>query len=79
MGPLLFNIFINDIVETSSLFDLIMYSHETTLISTRTFANVNINTEISKITTWFKSNMLEIKFKIMDLYLVQLYTLHYKI
>ena len=40
MGPLLFNIFINDIVEISSLFDLIMYADNTTLISTlETFDN----------------------------------------
>ena len=69
MGPLLFNILINDIVEESSLFDLIMYADDTTLISTlETFGirkkNTNIennmNTEISNITTWLKSNMLEL-------------------
>ena len=49
MGPLLFNIFINDIVEAVSLFDLIMYADDTTLISAlETFGNskTNINTEI---------------------------------
>ena len=69
MGPLLFNIFINDIVNASSVFDLIMYADDTTLISTlETFGNHkksinidnNINTEILKITTWLKSNMLEL-------------------
>ena len=53
MGPFLFNIFINDIVEASSLVDLIMYADDTTLIiNTRnlrqplkTIEN-NINTEI---------------------------------
>ena len=34
MGPLLFNIFINDIVNASSVFDLIMYADDTTLMST---------------------------------------------
>ena len=67
MGPLLFNIFINDIVKPSSVFDLIMHADDTTLMSTlETFGNhkkninieTNINTEISKITTWLKSNML---------------------
>ena len=69
MGPLLFNIFINDIVNASSVFDLIMYADDTTLMSTlETFGNRknsinienNINTEILKITTWLKSNILKL-------------------
>ena len=40
MGPLLFNIFINDSVDVSYLFDLIMYANDTALISTlETFGN----------------------------------------
>ena len=40
MGPLIFNIFINDIVKISSVFDLIIYADNTTLISTlETFSN----------------------------------------
>ena len=34
MGPLLFNIFINDFVELNSRFDFIMYADDTTLVST---------------------------------------------
>ena len=69
MGPLLFNIFINDIIEVNSRFDFIMYADDTTLISSlETFVDRknpkyienNINTEISKITTWLKSNMLNL-------------------
>ena len=33
MGPLLLNIFINDITEVNSRFDFIMYAGDTTLIS----------------------------------------------
>ena len=33
MGPLHFNIFINDIIEINSRFDFIMYADDTTLIS----------------------------------------------
>ena len=44
VGPLLFNIFINDIVNASSLFDLIMYADDTTLMSTlETFGNIKNN------------------------------------
>ena len=58
MGPLLLNIFINDIIEVNySRFDFIMYADDTTLISSlKTFGDRknpkyienNINTEISK-------------------------------
>ena len=61
MGPLHFHIFINDIVEACSLFDLIMYADDITLVSTlETFGNRkknienNINTKISKIITWLE-------------------------
>ena len=69
MGPLFLNIFINDITEVNSRLDFIMYADDTTLItSLETFSdrkkNIyienNINTEISKITTWLKSNMLNL-------------------
>ena len=33
MGPLLLNIFINDIIEVNSRFDFIMFADDTTLIS----------------------------------------------
>ena len=61
MGPLLFNIVINDLNAATKKFDLILYSDDTTLISTlETFGNTNrpteiennISNEISKITTW---------------------------
>ena len=68
MGPLLFNIFMNDIIELNSRFDFIMYADDTTLISShetfgdrqKKYIENNINTEISQITTWLKSNMLNV-------------------
>ena len=67
LGPLLFNIFINDIIKTSTKFDFILYADDTTLISTLenfgTLSNVAeleyaFNREISKISPWLVSNML---------------------
>ena len=47
MGPLLFNILINDLNAASKKFDLIMYADDTTLVSTlETFGNTNRPTEI---------------------------------
>ena len=69
MGPLLFNIVINDLNAATKKFDLIMYADDTTLISTlETFDNTNrpteiennISNEISKITTWLHSNKLKL-------------------
>ena len=69
MGPLLFNIIINDLKFTTSKFDLVMYADDTTLFSTlENFGDrnnareieQNINKEISKITTWLHSNKLRL-------------------
>ena len=65
MGPLLFNIFINDIINATTKFTLIMYADDTTLVShLENFGTTNIeiereiNKEISKVNTWLLSNKL---------------------
>ena len=65
MGPLLFNIFINNIINSTTKFTLIMYADDTTLIShLKNFGATNIeieheiNQEISKVNTWLLSNKL---------------------
>ena len=69
MGPLLFNIVINDLHSATKKFDFIMYADEPTLVSTlENFAltcNVkkierNINIDISKVTTWLQRNKLQL-------------------
>ena len=69
MGPLLFNILISDLNAATKIFDLIMYTDNTTFVSTfETFGNTNrpteiennISNEISKITTWLHSNKLKL-------------------
>ena len=60
MGPLLFNIVINDLKSATSKFDLAMYADDTTLVSTlENFGDINnakeikqnINKKIYNITT----------------------------
>lgn len=67
MGPLLFNIFINDISHIGMRFNMIMYADDTTLISniekfgqkTNPHQVQNqINMEISNITKWLNDNEL---------------------
>ena len=69
MGPLLFNILVNDLNAATKKFDLTMYADDTTLVSTlETFGNTNrpteiennISNEISKITTWLHSKKLKL-------------------
>ena len=69
LGPLLFIIYINDIVFASTIFKSIMYTDDTTLYSTLNSLqdsnkqqNLNeiINYELSKISTWLKANKLSL-------------------
>ena len=66
LGPLMFNIFIIDIIKTSSKFDFILYADDTTLVSTLenlehgiTLLNWKMQLIVnSKISSWLVSNML---------------------
>ena len=61
MGPLLFNIFINDIINATTKFTLIMYalvSHLENFGATNIEIEREINQEISKVNTWLLSNKL---------------------
>ena len=69
IGPLLFNIAINDLTSATAKFDHIMYADDTTLISIlENFGPTNnakeleqnINEEISKVVTWLQSNKLKL-------------------
>ena len=67
LGPLLFNIYINDITEASTKFDFIRYADDTTLTSIlENFGKISdvaglereLNEEMSKIYGWLLSNKL---------------------
>ena len=50
MGPLLFNIVINDLKSATSKFDLVMYADDTTLVSTlENFGDRNNTKEMYKM------------------------------
>ena len=70
IGPLLFNIFTYDIIESSTKFNFIMYADDTTVNSTlKSFGDVtyleslqhNISTELNNVVRWLDLNKLRIK------------------
>ena len=64
LGPLLFLIYINDIVKSSNFFKFILFADDTTIfapINTNNKETANIiNMELEKIITWLKLNKLSL-------------------
>lgn len=62
LGPLLFLIYINDLPETSTMFDMLMYADDTTLYCNLTAYNTQncINAELKAIQYWMASNKLSL-------------------
>ena len=66
LGPLLFLIYINDLILSSNKFEYIMYADDTTLIYTQPKLNNvedNVNNELRYISNWFKANKLLLNLK----------------
>jgi hypothetical protein len=66
LGPLLFLIYINDIVNSSNLANFIMFADDTNLFFTHKNLNALesiVNNELAKITVWFKLNKLSLNIK----------------
>ena len=63
LGPLLFILHVNDIPSTTSLFEIILFADDTTLLYSHpdiaTKINL-INKELSEIFNWFKANKLSV-------------------
>ncbi len=70
LGPLLFLIYINDIVCASNVFNVIMYADDTTLTSSLNLSRQNdgnqinlLNVELGKIVNWLEVNKLSLNIK----------------
>jgi hypothetical protein len=66
LGPLLFLIYINDIVESSSILHFMLFADDTNLSYSDNCINnlkVIVNSEIAKLSTWFTVNKLSFNCK----------------
>ena len=66
LGPLLFIIYITDIVKSSHLLQLIMFADDTNLFifhSNRDKLFLTLNQEIEKISNWLKINKVYLNVK----------------
>ena len=63
LGPLLFNLYINDITNTSTLLDFLLFADDTTILfsSSDIVSKIPmINRELSEVSNWFKANKLSV-------------------
>ena len=66
LGPLLFLIYVNDIANCTNILNLILFADDTSLFSSdkdlKSLVEKN-NRELSKLSTWFKTNKLSLNVK----------------
>ena len=66
LGPLLFLLYVNDIINTSSLLSFVLFADDTNIFYSHKdlkILNDTLNIEISKVSNWFKSNKLSLNIK----------------
>ena len=63
LGPLLFLIYVNDLVKASDSLEYILFADDTNVFCSHTDYNTliaNLNIELPKLSFWFRSNMLSL-------------------
>ena len=66
LGPLLFILYVNDIVNTSSVLKFVLFADDTTILYSHEdlVSNINVvNNELKEVTNWFKANRLSVNAK----------------
>ena len=68
LGPLLFILYINDITNTSTLLDFILFADDTTILFSSDdicSETHKINKELSAIRNWFRTNKLNANYMLI--------------
>ena len=63
MGPLLFILYVNDIVYTSNVLEFVLFADDTTITYSHSEVISKfdmINNELQEVTNWFKANKLSV-------------------
>ena len=63
LGPLLFILYVNDIINTSTILNFVLFADDTTILYSHKDLDSKIgmiNNELQKVTDWFKANKLSI-------------------
>jgi hypothetical protein len=63
LGPLLFIIYVNDIINTSNVLEFILFADDTTILYSHNDIENQIgliNTELNEVSNWFKANKLSV-------------------
>jgi hypothetical protein len=63
LGPLLFILYVNDIVYTSKILNIILFADDTTILYSSKHINSKIclvNRELEEVSNWFKANKLSV-------------------
>ena len=66
LGPLLFILYVNDIVSTSSVLEFVLFADDTTILYSHEDLASKIdvvNNELKEVTNWFKANRLSVNAK----------------
>ena len=74
LGPLLFILYVNDIVNTSSVLDFVLFADDTIILYSHEDLASKIdvvNNELKEVTNWFKANRLSVNAKKDKLYVTR--------
>ena len=79
LGPLVFLLYINDIINTSTILQLILFADDTTIFvfhKDKDCLTNTLNAKLNKLSIWFRANRLSSNLKKKLLYLIHANSVH---